>query len=141
VQVSLLDNQDRLGEMDAVGRYYEVRDYYGNFKNLTENVPDDMITEDYGFTDFAIFCKESEDAWEELYKIKSSPSRLRKEWRENHVETEAMLLFWGMYSESIFTRGSSEWSEVSSLLRVWFDLYGIDKRMHSKWADWNLPSI
>lgn len=139
IQLGLQEAQLRLGEMDAEGRFYTLRQFAGDVRNLTTPIPDDMLVEDYGFSDLVIFYKESQDIWSEMYALSTSPASIRKKWRESHVEAEAMLLFWGMYSTSVFTRGSSEWKEVTNLLQTWFDYYEIDQRMHSYFADWTIP--
>ena len=140
IQTSLIEAQTRLGEMDAAGRFYTLRQFGGEIKTLTKPLPDDMLTEQYNFSDLVIFYKESEDNWKEIYKLPSSPANIRQDWRKEHIEAEAMLLFWGMYSQSVFRLGTPEWEEVAKLLQVWFDLHGIDKRMHKEWSDWTVPT-
>ena len=139
IQVGLQEAQLRLGEMDAEGRFYTLRQFAGDIKNLTTPVPDFLITDEYGFNELVTFYKECQVTWGEMYALPTTPSSIRQEWRKANVEAEAMLLFWGMYSSTVFTRNSPEWGEVSKILQTWFDYYEIDKRMHSYFADWTIP--
>lgn len=138
IQTSLRDNEARLGELDATGRYYTIGDFGNQIASSTRPLPDYSILEEYGFSSMVVFYMESSGKWEELYKL---PSTRRNAWRKEHIYEEAMLLFWEKYSSSVFVKGSPEAEEIMSLLRMWFDLYGIDRYKHGHWADWTLPIV
>ena len=141
IQTDLQEAQSRLGEIDTEGRFYTLKNLYGDIRSKTKPLPTDMVIEDWNFSELVVFGKESEDKLKELYELPSSPASIRQDWRKTHLEEEAMLLFWGRYSKSVFVQGSPEWKRVSSLLRTWFSYYKIDRRMHSQWADWNITSF
>lgn len=136
-QLALLEA--RLGEMNKIGEFYTVQEFSYDIAKLTKPLPNFFISEAEGFSKLVLFYKDCEKEWEELYILPTSPSSTRQNWRKNHIEAEAMLLFWGMYSESVFVRGSTEAEEVKSLLIMWFDLYNIDRRMHPAFASWTIP--
>ncbi|MFC1977177.1 hypothetical protein ACFLWS_02785 [Chloroflexota bacterium] len=143
-QLALLE--DRLGEMNNMGAFYTVREFSYDITKLTKPLPDYMINEAEGFSELVLFYKDSEKEWAELYNIPAGDKAAKMrglptedEWRKNHIEAEAMLLFWGKYDKSVFRVGTKEAEEVKSLLRIWFDQYGIDKRMLPAFANWTLP--
>ena len=138
IQTSLRDNEARLGELDAVGRYYTIGDFGRQIESSIKPLPDYSLLEEYGFSSMTIFYVECKDKWEELYKL---PSKRREAWRKEHIYEEAMLLFWEKYSSSVFTKGSPEAEEITALLRMWFDLHDIDRYKHGHWADWTLPIV
>jgi len=143
-QLALLEA--RLGEMNKIGEFYTVREFSYDIVKLTEPLPDLVINETEGFSKLVLFYKDCEQAWEELYKIPAETKAAQRRgmvdrttWRKNHIEVEAMLLFWGKYDQSVFYKGSQEFNEVKGLLKIWFGKYGIDKRMHPAFANWTLP--
>ena len=138
VQIDLMDSYKDLGTGDKLGNIHTLKQFGGEIASKTKVLPDSMVTEEYGFPELTVFYKECEDKWRELYKL---PSATRKDWRLSHIEEEAMLLFWGKFSTSVFTQGTPEWEQASSLLRTWFSYYEIDARMHSKFADWTLGGL
>ena len=77
--------------------------------------------------------------WLQYDKLPSTPTSVRTKYRLNHPKVDALLLFWGKSTKSVFHRGTKEWEEVSNLLLAWFNDYKIDKRMHPAFADWTIP--
>lgn len=77
--------------------------------------------------------------WDQYDELPSTPTSVRTKYRLNHPEIDALLLFWGKSTKSVFHRGTKEWEEVSNLLLTWFNNYKIDKRMHPVFADWTIP--
>lgn len=134
-RMMLAEKQGELGTAEADGRAYTLRDFAGVIREYTKGVPDSLISEEAGFSELVVFYKDCESAWEELETI---PSNKRDDWRREHIEEEAMLLFWGRYSRSVFSLNSREWKEVRRLLQIWAEYYGIDWRMHEKFADWTI---
>ena len=168
----LAQAEARLGEVDAVGMFYTLREFGHDIARLTEPLPDDMITETYGFSELVVFYKQSEASWEEYSrlpmdmesliaciaeelhgsesywlagslwheydKLPSTPTSVRTKYRSNHPEVEATLLFWAKVSKSVFYKGTPEGEEVIDILWTLFDYYNIDKRMHPRWATWEL---
>ena len=130
--------QAKLGDMNKMGEFYTLREFGYDIARITEPFPDYMITEDSGFPKLVIFYKECEDKWADYYILPTISSQFRNEWRESHIEEEAMLLFWGMVDKSIFRLGTPEWEKVSNLLVTWFGYFEIDKRMHPAFANWTL---
>lgn len=135
-QLALLEA--RLGEVDRQGEFYTVREFGYDITELTESLPDFLINEAEGFSKLVLFYKDSEKAWEEYYWLPTEPSKIRKEWRQSHIEAEAMMLFWGRVNQSVFYKGINEWEQVSDLLLTWFNEYRIDQRMHPAFANWTL---
>ena len=136
-QLALLEA--RLGEMNEIGEFYTLREYSYDIAELTEPIPDLFINEDEGFSKLVIFYKECEVRWKDLYILPTQPISIRENSRKIHLEEEAMLLFWGKYSESVFYRDSPEAKWLSNYLLGLFCYYGIDRRMHPAFADWTLP--
>lgn len=129
----------KLGTIQASGDYYTLREFGYDIARLTKfppdytiPIPDYMITEGAGYPELVIFYKESEALWAEYEQLTNKPTSVRREYRSNHPEVEARLLFWGKYSfkDSVFTQGSPEAEEIISLILMWFDQYDIDRRMH-----------
>lgn len=169
----LAECEAKLGEMNKMGEFYTLREFGYDIARLTEPIPDDMLTEEYGFSKLVIFYKQAEMLWEEynllppdmestialvaeeLYvsgdyllakvlwlqyeKLPSTPTSVRTKYRLNYPKVDALLLFWGKSTKSVFHRGTKEWEEVSNLLLAWFNDYKIDKRMHPAFADWTIP--
>lgn len=169
----LAQREAKMGEMNKVGEFYTLREFGYDIARLTEPIPDDMLTEEYGLSKLVIFYKQAEMSWEEydrlhldmestialvaeeLYgtdgyvwakvlwsqydELSSTPTSVRTKYRLNHPEVDALLLFWGKSTKSVFYRGTKEWEEVSNVLGVWFNDYKIDKRMHPAFADWTIP--
>lgn len=136
-QLTLLEA--RLGEMNKRGEFYTLREFSYDIAELTNPLPDFFINEAEGFSKLVLFYKDCEKEWEEYYELPSSPAKIREDWRKSHVEEEAMLLFWGKSTKSVFYKGTKESEEVSNLLLTWFNDYKIDRRMHPAFADWTLP--
>ncbi len=128
----------RLGEMNKIGEFYTLREFSYDIAELTDPLPELFINEAEGFSKLVLFYKDCEKEWEELYILPTSSPKFREEWRASHIEEEAMLLFWGKYTESVFRLGTPEWEEVSTLLSTWFSYFEINKRMHPVFADWTL---
>jgi len=133
--LDLVDLETRLGTKDDEGRYYTLKQFGGNIATIVKPLPPDMVSEDYGFSELVVFYAECSQRWEPLYNL---PSEARDDWREAHITEEAMLLFWGKYSESVFTVGSPQWEEARKLLTIWFDYYNIDKTKHPAFATWEV---
>ena len=77
--------------------------------SMLKDIPDYLIKPEYGFSELTCFYAECQNKWEDLFKLKSS---LRDNWRQDHVEEEAMLLFWGKYQKSTFHKNSPEGEQV-----------------------------
>lgn len=169
----LAECEARLGEMNSEGEFYTLREFGYDIARLTKPIPDDMLTEEYGFSELLVFYKRSEMLWEEydnlpldmestialiaeeLYgsdgylltgvlwsqydELPSTPTSVRTKYRLNHPEVDALLLFWGKSTKSVFHRGTKEWEEVTNLLLTGFNDYKIDRRMHPAFADWTIP--
>ena len=135
-QLALLEA--RLGEINRMGEFYTVREFSYDIAELIEPVPDFFINETEGFSKLVVFYEDSEKEWEEYYWLPSEPSNIREEWRQSHIEAEAMMLFWGRVNQSVFNGGTQEWEQVSNLLLTWFNDYKINQRMHPAFADWTL---
>lgn len=136
VHIKLADSEKRLGEMDYMGRYYTTKSFGNEIESLSRDLPDDMFTIEYDWSDLVVFYKECEDIWEALYKLPSQPSSLRQGWRYSNVEAEAMLIFWGKYTKSVFTLNSPEGKEVLDLLNTWTAQYKLTSVMIPR-ADWS----
>jgi|GEM_PF-2633398 len=65
----LAEAEARLGEMNKVGEFYTVREFGHDIAKLTEPLPDDMVTEEYGFSKLVVFYKQSERLWEEYDRL------------------------------------------------------------------------
>ena len=76
--------------------------------------------------------------WSQYDELPSTPTSVRTKYRLNHPEVDALLLFWGKSTKSVFHRGTKEGEGVSNLLLTWFKDYEIDKRMHPLTANWTL---
>lgn len=135
-QLALLEA--RLGEINKMGEFYTVREFGYDIAELTEPLPDFFINEAEGFSKLVLFYKDSEKEWKEYYWLPSEPFKIREEWRQSHIEAEAMMLFWGRFNQSVFYSGTKEWEQVSNLLLTWFNDYRIDQRMHPAFANWTL---
>ena len=131
-QLALLEA--RLGEINRMGEFYTLREFSTDITKLTKSTPDFFLTKEEGFSDLVVFYKECEDNWKEYYELIGS-DKVRDNWRNNHVEEEAMLIFWGKYSKSVFTRNSAGGKEVGKLLDIWVRKYGITESMAPD-ADW-----
>lgn len=138
LQDGLQENRDMLGTMGADGRFYTLRDYGNRVASLTKGMPDIFISDYVGSHPLDIFYKDCEAQWEEYYTLPTTPSSVRRNWREAHPEEEAMMLFWGKFSESVYPLGSQQWEQVALTLLFWFNLYKIDQTMHPAWANWGL---
>ena len=137
-QTALQEARDRLGTRDVTGKYFTLRDYGNTVASLTKGFPDIFTSSYSGSHELDIFFKDCEAQWEEYYLLPTSPSSIRKDWRLAHPEEEAMMLFWGKFSQSVFPMGSLEWEEVAGALLLWFSQYRIDQTMHPEWANWGL---
>jgi len=135
-QLALLEA--RLGEINRMGEFYTVREFGYDIAELTEPLPDFFVNEAGGFSKLVLFYKDCEKEWKVYYWLPSEPSRIRDEWRQSHIEAEAMMLFWGRVNKSVFYSGTKEWKKVSNLLLTWFNNYRIDRRMHPAFANWTL---
>ena len=76
--------------------------------------------------------------WSQYDELPSTPTSVRTEYRLNDPILDALLLFWGKSTESVFYRGSEEWEEASNLLLDWFNDYKIYQSMHPAFADWSV---
>ena len=141
MQLDLQEAQLKIGEIGTRGRSYTLTQFGGDITSMTRELPDEMLTEEYGFDPLVVFFAECRDRWKEYYELPTTPSKLRNEWRASHLEEEAMLLFWGKLGQSIHRRGSADWNEIAELLKVWFSYYGIGSGQHSEWADWTTGTI
>jgi len=129
------EQRDELGNFDAQGRRYTTQDF-GNFiQSQMKIAPDDIWTDRYGWNPLVVFYAECCDAWQPLLEMPSQPASLKQDWRKSHVEEEAMLIFWGKYSTSVFTKQSKEGRDILKLLDTWSSYYGIEDRMMPK-AGW-----
>lgn len=137
-QVKMQESRDMLGTRDIIGKYYTVVNHATVMASLTREFPDIFTSEYSGSHDLDIFFKDCEAQWEEYYTLPSSPSSFREQWRIEHPEEEAMMLFWGKFSSSKAPIGSPVSLEIASLLLYWFNLYGITQEMHPYWANWEL---
>lgn len=138
VMENLEEAETRLGTQDATGRYYTIGNYGSAIASQTKSIPNALVSDQEGFEPKVLFYKECEAQWAELY---TTPSTQRNEWRKEHVLEEAMLLFWEKYSKSVFDKGTPEAEQVKHLLKMWFDVYDVDKYSHSHWADWTIPPV
>ena len=137
-QKSMLESRDLLGTRDMQGRYYTLKNHGRVVASTTAGFPDIFVSDYAGSHELDIFFKDCEAQWKEYYSLPSSPSTIRKDWRLEHVEEEAMMLFWEKFGQSVFSPGSLEWEEVARLLLMWFSIYHIDQTMHKEWANWEL---
>lgn len=135
-QLAVLES--RLGQIDASGEFYTVREYGNDVARLTKTIPDFLLSEDEGFSPLVLFYEDCEKEWRVYTWLPSEPPSIREDWRKEHVEAEAMILFWGLEEKSVFYKGTKEGQHVSSLLMTWFTNYHIDRRMHPAFANWTL---
>lgn len=157
----LKESEEKLynNELDSMGRYYTLKSFGNELDSVTKPLPDDMLQKEYGFSDLEIFYFESRDSWKSLYELPSQPSNLRTDWRYNHIEEEASLLFWGKYTTSVWGVRKNEdkslvldengepvtigkkgeiddrGKEVYRLLNLWRAQYGLNSRQMPR-ADW-----
>jgi hypothetical protein len=136
MMTDLKDSQDKLGMIDADGSIYTLNKFGSHITTLTKDLPPYYVDKEEGFTDLVLFYKDCEASWEEYYKLPSDPSYIRTNWRREHPEEEAMLLFWGKLSKSVYTNKDIEWKEVSKLISDWSSVYETTSMMHSKFASW-----
>ena len=136
-QDTLMKEEARLGEIGLTGESYTVKQFGGKIDQVLNDVPDYLVIEEAGWSELVMFHSYCSDSWREYYTLPTTPSRIRTEWRESHLEEEAMLLFWGKLDSSVWRRGSPEGEEIMRLLRFWWDRYDIDrsKRPEASWAD------
>lgn len=137
-QLKLEEARDMIGTRDITGKYFTLGDYGNLVASVTKGFPDILTSEYAGSHALDIFYKECEAQWEEYYLLPTSPTTIRRKWREEHPEEEAMMLFWEKLSSSVFPAGSEGWETVAGLLLLWFNLYKLDKTMHKEWANWGL---
>lgn len=145
-QEALIEAEDKLGTMNMEGRYFTLRDLGSKIESVYKELPDYLFIPESGFSELTLFYIGCMEAWLSLEEIpandtaaRSRGMQTRTEWREQHPLEEAMLLFWEKYSKSVLVRGTEEAEQVESLLRLWFDLYSIDRTMHGLWATFQLP--
>uniref|UniRef100_A0A6M3KKP8 Uncharacterized protein n=1 Tax=viral metagenome TaxID=1070528 RepID=A0A6M3KKP8_9ZZZZ len=136
VQLDLLGAETQIGTIGLDGSFFTLGDYASKAQSSLDKIPDYIVDDNAGFSDLFLFYYASKSSWDELYAL---PSTQREDWRKAHVEEEAMLLFWEKYSKSVFNKGTSEANQVHSLLRMWFDIHGIDRSKHQQWSSWALP--
>jgi len=90
-----------------------------------------------GMPEIVEFYATARDRWKPYYELPTHPADIRRKWRESHIEEEAMMIFWGKYTKSVFTLHSKEGKEVYELLNLWSRIYGITPQMMPRvdWAD------
>jgi hypothetical protein len=136
-QDTLKQDEDKLGTISAIGQSYTLQQFGGDIDKTFTNIPDFLVIEEAGWSDLVMFHAQCSDAWKEYDELPTTPSKIREDWRLTHPEEEAMMLFWGKLSKSIHRRGSTAGNETMTLLRSWWDRYGItsDKRPKADWLD------
>ena len=134
--MQLDESRSMLGKQDPLGRFHTLRHHGSRVETLTKGLPDILMSDYSDAHPLDIFYLNCRDDWAEYYRLSSEPASIRKNWRKNNIEAEAMMLFWGKFSQSIFKANSQEWQEVKALLNIWFDQYGITPLMHPEWSDW-----
>jgi len=133
-QKTMQESRDLLGTRDINGRYYTLEDHAGVVASTTRGFPDIFVSDYAGSHGLDVFYKDCETQWEEYYLLPTKPSSIREDWRREHVEEEAMMLFWGKLHSSKALGSSYE--EVLGLLVFWANMFRIDKFMFPEGATW-----
>jgi hypothetical protein len=128
----LAEEESKLGSLDSLGNDYTINNFGSTVKSILKDIPSFMVTDDYGFSELVRFYVNCSDSWNVLYEL---PTTEREDWRKAHPEIEAMLLFWGKYSKSVYARNSLEGKEVRWLLDSWVQQFNITGSMEPT-ADW-----
>lgn len=139
-QDELVELEAQLGQVDAEGRFYTLRNLASDIDRLTGGIDDDMLTEDYHWSPLVIYYLEGRDEYRDFLKL-STVGDKRDNYRRENLEFNAWCCFWGFYKDSLYFIGTTEWNEFINIMRTLFDGYQIDARMHPMWADWGMPLI
>jgi len=135
-QRAMQESRDMLGTRDVNGKYYTLENHASVVASSTKDFPPIFVSDYAGSHPLDIFYKECEAQWEEYYLLPTDPSTIRKKWRLEHPEEEAMMLFWGKVSETAQTVSSDGWEEVFSILIFWCQLYNINEFMFPEGGTW-----
>jgi hypothetical protein len=133
---SIYTEQQKLGEIQANGSRFQVKDFASKVDSATKDVPENLLDKDFGFTDLTLFYLDCKDAWRDYELLSTIDPSVRRNWRLTHPEEEAMMLFWGKVSKSEYTKGSRDGQEIVSLMHSWTVQYSITEDMHPKWSGW-----
>lgn len=139
-QTDLMNLQAELGQVDAVGKFYVLRNFATDIKKATSKIPDDMLTTEYGWSELVLYYFDFMEEYESFQDI-TSVGDARGDYRKGHPEFNVWLCFWGFYSTSLSKPGTEEWYEFLNHIQTLFDFHNIDARMHGEWADWSLNLV
>ena len=135
-QKAMQESREMLGTRDITGRYYTLENHASVVKSSTKGFPDIFVSDYAGSHELDIFYKDCEAQWAEYDMLPTDPSTVRKNWRLEHIEEEAMMMFWGKLSETQQVVGSDGWEEVLSLLVFWCKMYNINEFMFPEGGTW-----
>lgn len=118
----------RLGEMEAGGRFYTLREFGYDIARFTKPISDNIINEEHYFSDLVIFYKRSEMSWEEYDRLpldmESTIALVAEDLYGSDGYERAMVL-WFQYEElpstpaSVRTKYRSNHPEVDASLLFW----------------------
>ena len=133
----ILEQIELLGERNYMNDAYNTKDLGNLIDSKMNQFPDDMFILEEGMPEIVEFYATARDRWKPYYELPTHPADIRRKWRESHIEEEAMMIFWGKYTKSVFTLHSKEGKEVYELLNLWSRIYGITPQMMPRvdWAD------
>jgi len=126
---------ERLGGMILVGDEFTTDDVYttkqlgGRIDAILKRGSPTWVHKDNRFPNIAIFRQECTDGWKPYEILSSKPASIRREWRLNHFEEEAKMIFWGKYSFKaspfVTDPGLRKEGKAMELLKL-IDLYKIE---------------
>jgi hypothetical protein len=130
----------KLGTMDAQGRFYTLSQLDGELTSLTKNIPSILVSEDNGMSKLVVFHQQCASLWSDYYDLPSTPSSIRTTYRQQHLDVEAALLFWGKYQRPVDGLSNNQIQELIDVEKILFSLYNIDYRYDLPYfATWELP--
>jgi hypothetical protein len=121
---TLSDAEDMLGKLDNKGNVFTLSDYASKVRAVEKTVPDDIMSDMYGFSELTLFYIDCEAYFQKEYDDKYAgysaydKGRLRRAAREQNPNLDALLYFWGVTDTLLST-------EARDIVLSLYDYYGI----------------